>query len=415
MLTPAEQRRVVAALCITQLTGWGILYYAYPVMLAAVAADTGWSTSTAFGAFSVGLLASAVAAPRVGRLLDRVGPRPVMGWGSVLGAVSLLGVAAAPNLFWFVTAWSVVGLAQAAVLYPPAFAALTRWCGPSRIAAITTVTLAGGLAGTVFAPLTAVLLRHLTWQETTVALAVILAVVTIPLHALALTPAWPGRTGPPDGVTHDDSAGEEAVESELAYVRRTSHSRPFAFLLGMLGLTGFGLFGATLNLIPFLTERGMGHEGAAVIFGLVGVGQLFGRFGYPALSARLAAPARAALVLGFGAAMVLVLAAFEAPLTLVVAASVGAGAARGIYTLLQATSVSDRWGTKSFGALNGIATVPATVAMVAAPAGAAFLAELVGSYTTAFYLLAAITVVGASLALGSGVRPRGGLVVPAGG
>lgn len=408
MIGPAEQRRVVLALSITQLTGWGILYYAYPVMLAAVAADTGWSTSTAFGAFSVGLLASAVAAPRVGRLLDRVGPRAVMGWGSVLGAVSLLCVAAAPNLFWFVMAWALVGLAQSAVLYPPAFAALTRWCGSSRIAAITTVTLAGGLAGTVFAPLTAVLLRHLTWQETTVALAVILAVITIPLHALALTPNWPSRTRRSDGVAHDGGAAENDAESDRVYVRRTSHSRPFAFLLAMLGLTGFGLFGATLNLIPFLTERGVGHEMAAVIFGLVGVGQLFGRFGYPALSARLDAPARAALVLGFGAVMVLALAAVDAPLTLVVAASVGAGVARGIYTLLQATSVSDRWGTRSFGALNGIATVPATVAMVAAPAGAAFLAELVGSYTTAFYLLAAITVVGASLALGSGVRPRGG-------
>ncbi|USQ75203.1 MFS transporter [Ornithinimicrobium cryptoxanthini] len=413
MISPAEQRRVVLALCVTQLTGWGILYYAYPVMLAAVAADTGWSTSTAFGAFSVGLLASAVAAPRVGRLLDRVGPRAVMGWGSVLGAVSLLGVAAAPNLFWFVMAWAVVGLAQAAVLYAPAFAALTRWCGSSRVAAITTVTLAGGLAGTVFAPLTALLLRHLSWQGTTVALAVILAVVTIPLHALALTPAWPGAARSPGQVTHDaagedDRTVEKAAESDRAYVRRTSHSRPFAFLLAMLGLTGFGLFGATLNLIPFLTERGMGHETAAVIFGLVGVGQLFGRFGYPALSGRLDAPARAALVLGFGAVMVLVLAVFDAPLMLVVAASVGAGVARGIYTLLQATSVSDRWGTRSFGALNGIATVPATVAMVAAPAGAAFLAELVGSYTTAFYLLAALTVVGAALALGSGVRPRGG-------
>ena len=396
-------------------------------MLASVSADTGWSTSTAFGAFSVGLLASAVAAPRVGRLLDRHGPRVVMSWGSVLGVLALLGVAAAPNLFWFVLAWVVVGLAQSATLYPPAFAALTRWYGPRRVAAITTLTLAGGLAGTVFAPVTALLLRHLSWQESTVVLALVLAVVTIPLHVLALTPAWSAtprrarvdeRERAAESGTETENENEDETENEdedeiedetdRVYVRRTARSRPFVFLLATLGLAGFGLFGATINLIPFLTERGVGHESAAVIFGLVGVGQLAGRFGYPSLSARLAAPVRATVVLGLGAAMLLVLAVATGPLALLVAASIGAGAARGIYTLLQATSVSDRWGTRSFGALNGIATVPTTTAMVIAPAGGAFLAEWVGSYTTAFSLLAGLTLLGALLALGSRVLPRAG-------
>lgn len=381
-------------------------------MLASVSADTGWSTSTAFGAFSVGLLASAIAAPRVGRLLDRHGPRVVMSWGSVLGVLALLGVAAAPNLFWFVMAWVVVGLAQSATLYPPAFAALTRWYGPRRVAAITTLTLAGGLAGTVFAPVTALLLRHLSWQESTVVLALVLAVVTIPLHALALTPAWSATSRQARVDEREPRAAESWTENEnetdRVYVRRTARSRPFVFLLATLGLAGFGLFGATINLIPFLTERGVGHESAAVIFGLVGVGQLAGRFGYPSLSARVAAPIRATVVLGLGAAMLLVLAVATGPLALLVAASIGAGAARGIYTLLQATSVSDRWGTRSFGALNGIATVPTTTAMVIAPAGGAFLAEVVGSYTTAFSLLAGLTLLGALLALGSRVLPPAG-------
>ena len=399
---PAALRRVLVALCITQLTGWGILYYAYPVMLAAVTADTGWSTSTAFGAFSAGLLASAVAAPWVGRLLDRVGPRPVMAWGSVLGALSLVAVAFAPGLPWFVLAWVAVGLAQSAVLYPPAFAALTRWYGPRRVSAITTLTVMGGLAGTVFAPVTALLLRHLSWQGTTLVLAGVLAAVTIPLHARYLNLPWPAA---------GSHAGAGGTDGSTGYVRRTATSRPFVLLLVVLGLAGFGLFGATLNLIPFLAEHGVSNEVAAVLFGLVGIGQFVGRFGYPRLSQRLAAPARATVVLGVGALMLATLAALPAVLVVVVVATIGAGAARGIYTLLQATSVSDRWGTRSFGSLNGIATVPTTAAMVVGPAGGAYLAELVGSYTTAFYLLAAMTALGALIALGTGPR---GPVTPVG-
>jgi hypothetical protein len=45
-------KRVLVALCITEIASWGVLYYAFPVMLSAVAADTGWSTGTALSAYS---------------------------------------------------------------------------------------------------------------------------------------------------------------------------------------------------------------------------------------------------------------------------------------------------------------------------------------------------------------------------
>ena len=48
------------------------------------------------------------------------------------------------------------------------------------------VTLVGGLASTVFAPLTQVLTGYLDWCGVYAVLAVMLAVVTIPVHAVAL-------------------------------------------------------------------------------------------------------------------------------------------------------------------------------------------------------------------------------------
>ena len=47
--------------------------------------------------------------------------------GSVVGVAAILAVAAAPSLPWFFAAWVLAGLAQSALLYPPAFAARTRW------------------------------------------------------------------------------------------------------------------------------------------------------------------------------------------------------------------------------------------------------------------------------------------------
>src|SRR5262245_23721921 len=143
-------RRALAALCITEITSWGILYYTLPVAAQDITATEGWSHGQVFTAFSAGLLLSAVVGAEAGRLLDRHGPRRVMTLGSVVGVLGLLLVAYAPNLPVFFGAWLVIGLAQSATLYPPAFAAVTRWYGDARTWPLTAVTLFGGLASTVF-------------------------------------------------------------------------------------------------------------------------------------------------------------------------------------------------------------------------------------------------------------------------
>ncbi len=87
-----------------------------------------------------------------------------MTMGSVVGVLSILIVASAPNLPVFIAGWLLAGLAMAGTFYQPAFAALTRWWAPDHVRALTIVTLAGGLASTVFAPLTAALADHLSWR-----------------------------------------------------------------------------------------------------------------------------------------------------------------------------------------------------------------------------------------------------------
>ena len=182
---------MLGALCVTEITSWGVLDYAFPVLAPAIEADTGWSAATTAAAFSAALVVAAVVGIPLGRVLDRRGPRVAMTTGSVLASLAMVGVSAAPNLAWFAVAWCVVGVAMSAVLYQPAFVALTRWYGRRHVSALTTLTLVAGLASTVFAPLTAVLSTHLTWRGVYLVLAAILAVVTIPLHALVLRRPWP--------------------------------------------------------------------------------------------------------------------------------------------------------------------------------------------------------------------------------
>ena len=63
--------------------------------------------------------------------------------GSVLAVPAVVLVATAQNLVWFFSAWLLVGAAMGAVLYPPAFAALTRSHGPDPVRALTVLTWPG--------------------------------------------------------------------------------------------------------------------------------------------------------------------------------------------------------------------------------------------------------------------------------
>ncbi|HSK61135.1 MAG TPA: MFS transporter [Actinomycetospora sp.] len=384
--------RVLLVLCLTEITSWGVLYYAFPVLAPTLAEDTGWSISTVTAAFSAGLVVSALVGIPVGRLLDRHGPRWVMTVGSLVGVPATVAVAAAGSLPWFFAAWLLVGVAQAALFYPPAFAALTRWWGRDRVRALTALTLVAGLASTVFAPLSAALLEPFGWRGTYLVLAVVLAAVTVPAHLFGLRGPWPAPA---------EDAATTPAEDDARTAGSIARSRPFVLLVVAVCLGAFTAFAVTVNQVPLLIERGLSTSLAAWALGLGGVGQVLGRLGYSPLTRRTGIRGRAVLILGLLAVTTLLLAVLPGPPLALIAAAMLAGAARGVYTLLQATALSDRWPARFYGRLNGILTAPVMLAIAISPWAGSALADLLGGYPPVFVLLAAASLAAAMLALAS--------------
>ena len=376
-------RRPLITLCITEVTSWGVLYYAFPVLLPSISADTGWSIPAVTAGFSIGLVVSAVAGVPVGRLLDRIGPRPVMTSGTLLAIPATLALAAARTLPEFLGAWVLAGLAMSAVLYQPAFAALTRWYGPRRVTALTVLTLAAGLASTVYAPITAALVSRLSWRQTYVVLAVVLAGITLPGHVFGLRLPWTAAEGHP----HRSHAPDAVARSGA-----------FVTLAAAMSLAAFAVYAAVVNLIPLLHQRGLTISEGAVALGLGGIGQVLGRLGYGRLTAATSVRTRTAVVLLAAAATIVLLGVLPGPALALVIAAVLAGAARGIYTLLQATAVTDRWGATHYGRLNGLLSAPSTLAAALAPWAGAALAGPLGGYPAVFLTLGLLGVLAAALA-----------------
>jgi MFS family permease len=394
-LTAQRLREVLIVLCGTEITSWGVLYYAFPVLAPHIHHDTGWPLSALTAGLSISQLVAAALGIPLGRLLDRHGPRAIMTTASVIAAPALAAVAYAPTLGWFLAAWIAVGAAMAGTLYPPAFAALTRWYGPDRVKALTALTLIGGLASTVFAPLTAALADHLTWRGVYLALAAALAAITIPAHLLGLRLPWPA---PP---SHEPDQPEAADTSPA----RIARSRPFLILTAVLTLAAFTVYAVVVNQVPLLTARGVTPTLAAWALGLGGLGQVAGRLGYQRLVAHSSVRTRTIAILATAAATTLLLGLIPGPTALLIVGAILAGTARGVFTLLQATAISDRWGTRHYGRLNGLLSAPTTLAAATAPAAGAALATLLGGYPAVFLTLGALTAL-ATLAAASTTPTR---------
>src|SRR3979411_2095977 len=119
------------------------------MMVTLIIADERLSCTFAVGCGAGGCLPAGLVSPTVGAMIDRYGGHRVMPFGSLAGALGLVGLVYASHPLAYLATWVLLGAAMAASLYEPAFATLGRIFGAGARQPITVLTLAGGFASTV--------------------------------------------------------------------------------------------------------------------------------------------------------------------------------------------------------------------------------------------------------------------------
>jgi hypothetical protein len=369
-----------------QTVSWGVLYYAFSVLLVPMQRDLGWSRTVLVGGFTLAVVISGLLAPTVGRRLDYGSPRLIMGAGSAAGVLLVLAWARAGTVAEYYAVWAGLGVAMALVLYEPAFTVIAKRYAPHHHRALTIVTLVAGTASFFFQPLTSALATAHGWRTALVILGAVLAALTIPLH-IRLLPRRPTTQG---------FAGD--AEQEAASRRPLGAHGDGRFWAIAAAFAGASVtsFGTSVLLVAYLVDHGWSLGAAAVAGGTLGVMQLPGRLLLAPLRARLGSPALTSLMLGLpGVGVVLLLISGGSPL--VWAAVAVLGMSQGINTLLRITLLVDLYGTAQIGLLAGLSATLTVLARALAPLGAAFLAATTGGYTVPFLLLAGVAGAAASI------------------
>ena len=370
--------RAVWAIGTGQLVNWGVLYYAFSVLLVPLEQSLDAPRWLVAGAFSLGLLISAAAAPAVGRMADRgQGPAAIQA-GGLVAAGLLIVWAAVPSLLMTYVVWSVLGLCMAAILYEPAFAIIGRaFEDPGeRLRAIATVTVMGGLASTVFIPGTAAIVDQLGWRAAVIILSFVIAASTLVTTSVAFR-----------SVRSHGSADRLQGESD---------PRPLARLVAVFAISSVVNSAVSANLVAALIDRQMPPTQAAMVAGLFGVMQLPGRV---LMTNRNFAPDAVVLLLISFAAQVIGLLALVSSSTaaLWIGVLTFAGGA-GLTTLARPYLVLHLYGAERGGYANGVIARGQQLARAAGPVSAAAFAGVTG-YSRVFATLAGLLAVAALLTI----------------
>ena len=356
----------VLALGITQIIGYGTLYYSFSILAPDMAAQFAWSSEWVFGALSVALLIGGLTAPWLGVLFDRIGAGRVMTSGSFAAAAALTACAFAPNRAAYVVALIAVEVAANLVQYGAAFALLVQIRPQVASRSITYLTLIAGFASTIFWPITTALHAHLNWQNVYLVFAALNLTICLPIHA------WLSHGGSMRRAAASTAAPR--VEGRLPPQRRRLG---FAIMVTGFSLMSLSSSAVLVHLVPLLSGLGLGAT-AALVGTLFGPSQVSSRLINMIFGKNLP-PLHLAVIAAMlipGGVLVLLFSAPSVPGAMIFAVIFGMG--NGLLSIVTGTLPLNLFGSEGYGKLQGKMMAARLILSALAPFVLAFAMENLG-------------------------------------
>ncbi|MBR0556355.1 MFS transporter [Ciceribacter sp. L1K23] len=366
--------RLIATLSLSQILGWGTTFDMPGVFGRTIASELSMANETAFAGLTVMMLVTAFAGPATGRLVERLGAARVLACGSALFGLGLLLMAAATGPILYFAAWLLIGFGSAFGLSVPCYAAVVEREGADAKRAIGILMIFTGLSATVCWPLLSLGQDWIGWRWTLTIAALIHLVALVPLHLFGL-PAVQGRTA------------EAAAASQAEPLALSPRQSKRALVLIAIVTIAFSLvtMGIAPSLIELITQAGATPELALQL------GALRSVFGISARAIDTVAGRRASPLFTGYAAAILMLAALpilafsggEPWLLLAFVACYGFGS--GVSALSRALLPLGFFSPGRYARISANLSLPANLAMAAAPVVSTFLLDRGGATALLVY------------------------------
>ena len=257
-----------------QLITWGSVFYTFSLLMGPVERELGISRADASLGFSLALLADGLMAYPIGRWIDRGHERRVLVCGSAWVGFCLFMHSFIDSLAGFYAVWLGLGLGMSATLYAPVFAVVTRRFPDDFRRAIIIMTFLGGLASTVFIPLSSWLIHSMGWRHAVWVLALFQWLICLPLHAWLLRGTQ--RNTANTSLSNQASPAPLVPPPDISIAVHLKRA-PFWLLAGFMLMTAIVSSALPAHMVSLLEEAHLSPAWVIAIPASIGVIQVLGR------------------------------------------------------------------------------------------------------------------------------------------
>ena len=385
---------VVFAAFLAMFTCFGAAY-TFPAFFDPLSREFGATRGTVSLVFSAaGFLYFALGAVS-GRLADRLGPQPVVGFGMACIALGLIATGFADSLAGVVAAYGIgigIGVGFA---YVPAIGTVQRWFTAKRGQASGWAVAGIGIGTMAAPPAAAFAIELLGWRGAYMLFGgIVLVLGGISALLLRGSPAAMGLQ--PDGATAPQALTSGPPPGlELGAVLR----QPAFWLLYAAGaLNCIGTFVPFVHLAPFAMDQGLTRSEGVWLVGLIGLGSTLGRFVLGGLADRIGRSQCLSLVMLLSG-VTLVYWIFAQGFVALALFALAFGLFYGGFVALIPAVTADLFGLRAMSSVLGVLYTSVALSTLLGPTLAGWVFDSTGSYTWPILLCAVGCVMAAGIIL----------------
>ena len=374
--------RIVAVSALAQAVSVGTTFYAYGAFVKPLATEFGASRLAVTLGMTSLMVVQGLIAPIMGRALDRLSPRVVMGSGVVLQAAGL-GLLSLTTELWQVGILFVSAIGIGSYLFSPlaTTAVVARWFLRRRGQALGITALGSAMGGIVFPPIVTALIDALGWRGAAGAMGAGLLALLIPITLVVVRrPEDVGEAldGNPVGVPTPTSDRRAPIP-----MRALLRDRNFWAITAAIAFAYCPVSFMLAHLVPFATDIGISPARAAILMSGYALGSALGRLPFGWLADRIDKRLVVWIMFAWFAlswSQLMGQPSFVALLVAVIASGVAVGGTMPLWGALTGAA----FGRATIGSAMGLMNlVMLPVSIVGAPA-AAQVFDRTGSYQLAF-------------------------------
>jgi len=384
---------IVLATSLIHMWGAGAFYYGFTAFFNPIVGELGWSYAATSFAASLRSIEGGIASPLVGFATDRYGARRLLVLGSVLSGIGFILLGQIQTLWTFYVVFVFLSVGSSLMFPVPGWTAVANWFVRKRGLALGALSGTMGIAGLVIY-LINWLIGLYGWRQTSVILGIGMWIIGIPCGLMVRTRPEPYGLLPDGEIRPKREAAEPAAASSPSFQEGRDFSasaalktRTFWMLATIVTVSAAALHAVVVHVMPYLISIHFTRHAAGLTASLLILVSATGRFILGWLTGRLDTRYLMALALLLQAAGLLALAWAESmgmAALFVVLFGPGYG---GVITL-RLTMQAQYFGSKAFGAIQGIMMAILILGTMASPLISGYCFDLYGTYRPAWLVMA---------------------------